>query len=52
MSEKRETFYDLASLAKSLITAPLAIAHLDLDKDYLVAVGFEGFRHDAQLPAQ
>lgn len=42
MSEKRETFYDLASLAKSLITAPLAIAHLDLDKDYLVAVGFEG----------
>lgn len=42
MGDKVETFYDLASLAKSLITAPLAIEHLDLDKDYLATVGFTG----------
>ena len=34
------TFFDLASLAKPLVTAPLALAHLDLDKDRRGVLGF------------
>lgn len=34
------TFFDLASLAKPLVTAPLALAHLDLDLDRRFALGF------------
>jgi len=33
-------FFDLASLAKPLVTAPLALAHLDLDLDRREALGF------------
>jgi CubicO group peptidase (beta-lactamase class C family) len=33
-------FYDLASLAKPLVTAPLALAFLDLDTDRRWALGF------------
>lgn len=33
-------FYDLASLAKPLVTAPLALAFLDLDADRRWALGF------------
>jgi CubicO group peptidase (beta-lactamase class C family) len=36
------SFYDLASLAKPLITAPLAHAFLDLDADRQFALGFHG----------
>ncbi len=34
-------FYDLASLAKPLVTAPLALAFLDLDVDRRWALGFQ-----------
>jgi len=33
-------FFDLASLAKPLVTAPLALAHLDLDEDRRLQLGF------------
>ena len=39
-------FYDLASLAKPLVTAPLALAFLDLDGDRRWALGF----HDRETP--
>lgn len=39
-------FYDLASLAKPLVTAPLALAFLDLDADRRWALGF----HDRESP--
>ncbi len=39
-------FYDLASLAKPLVTAPLALAFLDLDADRRWALGF----HDRDTP--
>lgn len=39
-------FYDLASLAKPLVTAPLALAFLDLDADRRWALGF----HDRETP--
>ena len=39
-------FYDLASLAKPLVTAPLALAFLDLDADRRWALGF----HDRDVP--
>ena len=39
-------FYDLASLAKPLVTAPLALAFLDLDMDRRWALGF----HDRETP--
>ncbi|GLH67942.1 serine hydrolase domain-containing protein [Geothrix edaphica] len=39
-------FYDLASLAKPLVTAPLALAYLDLDADRRWALGF----HDRETP--
>jgi CubicO group peptidase (beta-lactamase class C family) len=38
--------YDLASLAKPLVTAPLALAFLDLDADRRWALGF----HDREAP--
>lgn len=38
--------YDLASLAKPLVTAPLALAFLDLDVDRRWALGF----HDRETP--
>ena len=38
--------YDLASLAKPLVTAPLALAFLDLDADRRWALGF----HDRETP--
>ncbi len=38
--------YDLASLAKPLVTAPLALAFLDLDADRRWALGF----HDREVP--
>jgi len=34
------TFYDLASLAKPLVTAPLALEYLDLDRDRRPQLGF------------
>lgn len=34
--------YDLASLAKPLITAPLAFSFLNLDQDYSQSLGFDG----------
>jgi len=34
------TSFDLASLAKPLVTAPLALAHLDLDRDRRGELGF------------
>ena len=34
-------FFDLASLAKPLVTAPLALAHLDLDQDRRAQLGFQ-----------
>ena len=40
------TFYDLASLAKPLVTAPLAHAYLDLDADRRFQLGF----HDRESP--
>jgi len=40
------TFYDLASLTKPLVTAPLALAFLDLDADRRWALGF----HDRATP--
>ncbi len=40
------TFYDLASLTKPLLTAPLAHAFLDLDADRRFALGF----HDREEP--
>ncbi|BDU76486.1 serine hydrolase [Mesoterricola sediminis] len=53
--------FDLASLAKPLVTAPLALRHLDLDRDRRAALGFAGRRepltvrqllaHAAGLPA-
>ena len=33
-------FFDLASLAKPLVTAPLALRHLDLDRDRREQLGF------------
>lgn len=39
-------FYDLASLTKPLVTAPLALAFLDLDADRRWAIGF----HDREVP--
>ncbi|WP_257311996.1 serine hydrolase domain-containing protein [Geothrix fuzhouensis] len=39
-------FYDLASLTKPLVTAPLALAFLDLEADRRWALGF----HDRLLP--
>ncbi|MDR3684800.1 MAG: serine hydrolase [Geothrix sp.] len=39
-------FYDLASLAKPLVTAPLALAFLELDADRRWALGF----HDREAP--
>ena len=39
-------FYDLASLAKPLVTAPLALAFLDLDLDRRWSLGF----HDREVP--
>ncbi len=39
-------FYDLASLAKPLVTAPLALAFLDLDAERRWALGF----HDRTTP--
>jgi len=39
-------FYDLASLAKPLVTAPLALAFLDLDADRRWPLGF----HDRETP--
>lgn len=39
-------FFDLASLAKPLVTAPLALAFLDLDADRRWALGF----HDRDTP--
>lgn len=39
-------FYDLASLAKPLVTAPLALAFLDLDADRRWALGF----HERETP--
>ncbi|HJV49215.1 MAG TPA: serine hydrolase domain-containing protein [Geothrix sp.] len=39
-------FYDLASLAKPLVTAPLALAFLDLDADRRWVLGF----HDRETP--
>eukprot|EP00605_Chrysophyceae_sp_TOSAG23-4_P002614 GSChrysophyteH1.ASY1.ANO1.2886.1 assembled CDS len=43
-------FYDLASLAKALVTAPLALEHLDLDKDRREQLGWTGeFARDAPL---
>ncbi len=38
--------YDLASLTKPLVTAPLALAFLDLDADRRWALGF----HDRDTP--
>lgn len=35
-----EPFFDLASLAKPLVTAPLALAHLDLEADRRMQLGF------------
>lgn len=40
------TFYDLASLAKPLVTAPLALAFLDLEADRRWSLGF----HDRESP--
>ena len=34
------SFFDLASLAKPLVTAPLALAYLDLDSDRRGELGF------------
>lgn len=39
--EYMEPFFDLASLAKPLVTAPLALARLDLDADRRQALDFE-----------
>jgi CubicO group peptidase (beta-lactamase class C family) len=39
-------FYDLASLAKPLVTAPLALAFLDLDADRRWSLGF----HERETP--
>jgi len=39
-------FYDLASVTKPLVTAPLALAFLDLDADRRWSLGF----HDRELP--
>lgn len=39
-------FYDLASLTKPLVTAPLALAFLDLDVDRRWSLGF----HDREMP--
>jgi len=33
-------FFDLASLTKALVTAPLALKHLDLDRDWSQVLGF------------
>ena len=35
-------FFDLASLAKPLVTAPLALEGLDLDRDRRAQLGFQG----------
>jgi CubicO group peptidase (beta-lactamase class C family) len=35
-----EPFFDLASLAKPLVTAPLALAYLELDRDRRAQLGF------------
>ena len=54
-------FFDLASLAKPLVTAPLALTHLDLDLDRRAQLGFRErgepltvrqlLSHSAGLPA-
>jgi CubicO group peptidase (beta-lactamase class C family) len=46
MGETEGRVYDLASLAKPLVTAPLALAFLDLDADRRGALGF----HDRPTP--
>ena len=46
MTSATSSFYDLASLAKPLVTAPLAHAFLDLDADRRFALGF----HDREEP--
>ena len=46
MTSATSSFYDLASLAKPLVTAPLAHAFLDLDADRRFALGF----HDRADP--
>ena len=55
------SFFDLASLTKPLVTAPLALAHLDLDRDRRDQLGFRDrsepltvrqlLAHAAGLPA-
>jgi CubicO group peptidase (beta-lactamase class C family) len=35
--------FDLASLTKPLVTAPLALEHLDLDKDWSLELGFKNW---------
>jgi len=40
------SFFDLASLTKALVTAPLALQHLDLDQDRRAQLGFQ----DRQVP--
>ena len=42
MSNSSEPFFDLASLAKALVTAPLALEHLDLDIDRREQLGYTG----------
>ncbi len=46
MTSATSSFFDLASLAKPLVTAPLAHAFLDLDADRRFALGF----HDREEP--
>ncbi|HXC17089.1 MAG TPA: serine hydrolase domain-containing protein [Holophagaceae bacterium] len=46
MTSATSSFYDLASLTKPLVTAPLAHAFLDLDADRRFALGF----HDRETP--
>ncbi|HET6330046.1 MAG TPA: serine hydrolase domain-containing protein [Holophagaceae bacterium] len=46
MTSATRSFYDLASLTKPLVTAPLAHAFLELDADRRFALGF----HDREMP--
>jgi CubicO group peptidase (beta-lactamase class C family) len=49
-SVTQASFFDLASLAKALVTAPLALEHLDLDKDRREQLGFTGeFARDSPI---
>eukprot|EP00606_Chrysophyceae_sp_TOSAG23-5_P000236 GSChrysophyteH2.ASY1.ANO1.22.1 assembled CDS len=49
-SKDTALFYDLASLAKALVTAPLALEHLDLDLDRREQLGYTGeFAREAPL---